>query len=373
MYELSLESAGRGETLFQALVSTSVDGIMVIDEIGHVLVYSDACARLFGYTAAEVLGHNVRMLMPEPYTSGHDEYLARYRRTGERHVIGIGRDVVGRRKDGSTFPMYLSVGEGHLDGRRIFVGIIHDISGEKERDRRIQELQDELLHATRVTAMGQMSSAIAHELNQPLGAILAYAGALQRLMRAEEPPRAMLQEAVDHVAQDAARAGQIIRRLRAFVEKRESNRSLENVAALLAEALALGTFGQGMPIGLDTAPDVPDLFIDKIQIQQVLVNLIRNAVEATEGMADPVIRVTARADGPEHVRIAVADNGPGLSPAVADRLFEPFATTKEGGMGMGLNICRTIVEAHEGRIWAEPRAGGGMVFSFRLPIAAVPP
>lgn len=373
MYELSLESAGRGETLFQALVSTSVDGIMVIDEIGHVLVYSDACARLFGYAAAEVLGHNVRMLMPEPYTSGHDEYLAHYRRTGERHVIGIGRDVVGRRKDGSTFPMYLSVGEGHLDGRRIFVGIIHDISGEKERDRRIQELQDELLHATRVTAMGQMSSAIAHELNQPLGAILAYAGALQRLMRAEEPPRAMLQEAVDHVAQDAARAGQIIRRLRAFVEKRESNRSLENVAALLAEALALGTFGQGMPIGLDTAPDVPDLFIDKIQIQQVLVNLIRNAVEATEGMADPVIRVSARADGPEHVRIAVADNGPGLSPAVADRLFEPFATTKEGGMGMGLNICRTIVEAHEGRIWAEPRAGGGMVFSFRLPIAAVPP
>lgn len=373
MYELSIEGAGRGETLFQALISTSVDGIMVIDEMGRVLVYSDACARLFGYMASEVLGRNIKMLMPESYSREHDEYLAHYRRTGERHVIGIGRDVTGRRKDGSTFPMYLSVGEGHLDGRRIFVGILHDISGEKERDRRIQELQDELLRATRVTAMGQMSSAIAHELNQPLGAILAYAGALQRLTRDGGASREALQQAIDHVARDAARAGQIIRRLRSFVEKRESNRSLENVEALLAETLALGAFGQGAAIHLHMAPDTPELFIDKVQIQQVLVNLIRNAVEATQGAAEPVIRVAARADGADHVCVTVEDNGPGLSPEIMDRLFEPFATTKEGGMGMGLNICRTIIEAHGGRIWAEARPGGGTIFFFRLPVAAVPP
>ena len=367
MHQFAREIADGG-ALFHALIATSVDGIMVIDERGTVLVYSDACARLFGYEAGEVLGNNVCMLMPEPYRAEHGGYLSRYHATGEKHIIGIGRDVTGRRKDGGTFPMYLSVGEGALDGQRIFVGIVHDISGEKERDRRIQELQEGLLHATRLTAMGQLSSAIAHELNQPLGAVMAYMGALQRLLDTPSPPLEALKDAASHAARDADRAGQIIRRLRAFVEKRETVRAPEMLAPLIAEAVALASPGlKSMSIHTDVPHDLPELQLDRVQIQQVLVNLLRNAAEAATGSAETKITVTARRDG-EDVRLSVRDNGPGVAPDIAARLFGPFVTSKADGMGMGLNICRTIVEAHGGHIWAESPPEGGAVFHFRLPV-----
>lgn len=370
MHQFSDEITGGSDALFRALISTSADGIMVIDELGTVLVYSDACQRLFGYMAEEVLGHNIKMLMPEPYHGEHDSYLARYRTTHERHVIGIGRDVRGRRKDGSIFPMYLSVGEGAIAGKKIFVGIVHDITGERQRDQKIQELQGELLHATRVTAMGHMSSALAHELNQPLGAILAYTGAMRRLINEKDPPLDELREAIDLAAQDATRAGQIIRRLRAFVEKREVHRNPEDVGVLISEAAAIGSLGlaaRGFKVSIGKSANLPKLMIDRIQIQQVLVNLIRNAVESLDNSSSPQISITARHEG-EYVRIAVADNGHGLAPEIAERLFEPFATTKAQGMGMGLNICRTIVESHGGRIWTEGNTNGGSIFAFRLPV-----
>lgn len=369
MHQFAREIADGG-ALFRALIATSVDGIMVIDERGTVLVYSDACARLFGYEAVEVLGNNVRMLMPQPYHREHDDYLARYRATGEKHIIGIGRDVTGRRKDGGTFPMYLSVGEGILDGKRIFVGIVHDISGEKERDRRIQELQEELLHATRLTAMGQLSSAIAHELNQPLGAVMAYMGAMQRLLAMPAPPLDALKDAASHAARDADRAGQIIRRLRAFVEKRETVRAPEALAPLVAEAAALASPGlKSIAIVTDVPCDLPELKLDRVQIQQVLVNLLRNAAEAAAATPEPKITVTARREDND-VCLSVRDNGPGITPAIAARLFEPFVTSKTDGMGMGLNICRTIMEAHGGHIGAESPADGGAIFHIRLPVTS---
>ncbi len=371
MHQFSLEISGGNDALFRALIATSADGIMVIDELGIVLVYSDACKRLFGYMPDEVLGHNIKMLMPEPYHGEHDSYLSRYRTTRERHVIGIGRDVKGRRKDGSIFPMYLSVGEGEIAGQRIFVGIVHDISSERQRDQKIQELQGELLHATRVTAMGHMSSALAHELNQPLGAILAYTGAMRRLINEDEPPLDELREAIDLTAQDATRAGQIIRRLRAFVEKRETLRNPEDVAVLVAEAVAIGSLGlaaRGIKVSIVKAAVLPKVMIDRIQIQQILVNLIRNAVESMDQNARPQIGITTRYEA-GYVQITVTDNGHGLAPEIVDRLFEPFATTKAQGMGMGLNICRTIVESHGGRIWAEANPEGGTVFAFRIPVA----
>jgi two-component system sensor kinase FixL len=371
MHQFSLEITGGNDALFRALIATSADGIMVIDELGTVLVYSDACQRLFGYIPEEVLGHNIKMLMPEPYHGEHDGYLSRYRTTRERHVIGIGRDVRGRRKDGSVFPMYLSIGEGEIAGKKMFVGIVHDITSERQRDQKIHELQGELLHATRVTAMGHMSSALAHELNQPLGAILAYTGAMRRLIDEDEPPLGELREAIDLAAQDATRAGQIIRRLRAFVEKRETLRNPEDVGVLVAEAVAIGSLGlaaRGIKVSVGKSVEMPKVMIDRIQIQQVLVNLIRNAVESMDETAAPQIDVTTRYEA-GYVQIAVTDNGHGLAPEIADRLFEPFATTKAQGMGMGLNICRTIIESHGGRIWAEANPDGGTTFAFRLPAA----
>jgi len=359
------------DSLFHALIATAVDGIMVIDEKGNVLFYNAACEKLFGYEAGEVLARNVKMLMPSPYRGEHDGYVARYLATGERHIIGIGREVVGQRKDGSTFPMYLSVGEGQLDGQRIFVGIVHDITDRNAKERRIQELQSELLHVTRTTAMGQMSSAFAHELNQPLTAILSYANAAAKMAGMADTPPSELKEVLAKLAEQTTRAGEIIRRLRAFVEKHEPHRTMEDFNKLVEESVRLGLVGvrdTGVHVNVQLDPEITGAVIDRIEIQQVLVNLMRNAVEAMQGVPTRRLTVTTSRDSEEFVKVSVADTGPGLAPEVAKRLFEPFVSTKAQGMGMGLNICRTIVEAHGGRIWVDSNPGGGAVFRFRLPM-----
>jgi two-component system sensor kinase FixL len=359
------------DSLFLALVATAVDGIIVIDEESNVLFYNAACEKLFAYGTDEVLGRNVKMLMPAPYRAEHDAYVARYLSTGERHIIGIGREVVGQRKDGSTFPMYLSVGEGRLDGRRIFVGIVHDISDRNAREKRIQELQSELLHVTRMTAMGQMSSALAHELNQPLTAILSYANAASKMAGMPGIAPTELKETLAKLAEQTTRAGEIIRRLRAFVEKREPNRTRENLNKLVDESVRLGLVGvrdAGVQVRVQLDPEVSDAIIDRIEIQQVLVNLMRNAVEAMQGSPRRELVVSTNRDNEDFVSVSVSDTGPGLAPEVAKRLFQPFVSTKAQGMGMGLNICRTIIEAHGGRLWADSNPGGGTTFRFRVPM-----
>lgn len=361
-----------GEALFQTLLDTVVDGIMVIDENAHVLVYNQACQRLFGYTAAEVLGHNVKKLMPEPYRAEHDGYLARYRQTGEKHIIGIGREVKGRRKDGSTFPMYLSVGEGRLGGQRIFVGIINDISRRVDRETELKELQKELLHATRLTATGQLAAALAHELNQPLTAILNYVNALGDIVDWDAlADGAAAREVLDKVAQQTERAGEIIRRLRGFVEKREPNRTPDDLNKVVSEAISLGLVGaaqDNIKLAVKLDGKLPAVPLDRIQIQQVVINLLRNGAEAVQNSARHELAVTTAREGRGFVVVAVADSGTGIPESVMKRLFQPFVTTKKTGLGIGLSVCRTIIEAHGGRMWAEPNKGGGTIFRFRLPI-----
>ncbi|HWA88779.1 MAG TPA: PAS domain S-box protein [Rhizomicrobium sp.] len=361
------------DVLFNTLIATAVDGIMIIDEMGLVQVYSDACERMFGYAGDEVVGRNVKMLMPPPYHEQHDDYLSRYRQTGERRIIGIGREVVGRRKNGTTFAMYLSVGEGSFNGRRIFLGIVHDISERKADEQRIQELQKELLHATRLTATGQLSAALAHELNQPLTAILNYAGILEEVAAQEKGPNGnMIRDIAGRISEQTARAGEIIRRLRGFVAKREPDRAVQDLNAAVQESVALGFTGAAelsVRLRSEMADGLPAVAIDKVQIQQVVINLVRNAVEALQACQRRNLTVTTARDGDDFVSVSVADTGPGLAPEVAASLFQPFVTTKAHGLGIGLSICRSIVEAHGGRLWMEPNEGGGTVFRFRLPIA----
>jgi two-component system sensor kinase FixL len=358
------------DVLFRTLIATAVDGIMIIDEVGIIKVYSDSCERLFGYTAEEAIGQNVKLLMPSPYHGQHDGYLAHYRATGERRIIGIGREVVGRRKNGTTFAMYLSVGEGEYRGERIFLGIVHDISERKADENRIQELQKELLHATRLTATGQLSAALAHELNQPLTAILNYTGVLEQLAADDKSAGGeTLRNLVSRIAEQTARAGEIIRRLRSFVTKRETERSVQDLNVAVRESVALGFVGAAQSsVKLHTAlaKDVPPVSIDKIQIQQVMINLVRNAVEAMQDSPRRSLTVTTEREGGFAVA-TVADSGPGLAPEVAESLFKPFVTTKENGLGIGLSICRTIIESHGGKLWTEPNPGGGTIFRFRLP------
>jgi len=358
--------------LLRSILETVPDAMVVIDSRGVVQSFSRAAERLFGYSLAEICGHNVKMLMPSPYHDQHDGYLRRYLTTGERRIIGIGRVVVGRRKDGSTFPMELSVGEVNQDGRRLFTGFVRDLTERQQTDRRLQELQEGLLHVSRLRSMGQMAAALAHELNQPLTATANYVRAAQRLLDAPEPNLPRVRQAMNLAAQQTMRSGEIIRRLRAFVARGEVTRRPENVAKLIEEASALALVGakeHGIKVLIRVDADLPNAEVDRVQIQQVLLNLIRNAIEAMEDAKVRELSVaTVAHDGA--VLVSVADTGHGIPPEIEARLFQPFVTTKPEGMGIGLSVCRTIVEAHGGRLWVEPNEGNGSMFRFTLPAAA---
>jgi two-component system, LuxR family, sensor kinase FixL len=360
------------EAVMRSILETIPDAMIVIDSDGSIQSFSTAAERLFGHRADEVIGRNVKMLMPSPHQENHDAYLERYLATGERRIIGIGRVVAGLRKDGSTFPMELAVGEVERGGRRLFTGFVRDLTERQRTERRIQELQSELIHVSRLTEMGQMASSLAHELNQPLTAAANYLQAMRRLLdRGDETALARVKTAAESATGQVSRAGEIIRRLREFVKKSEPERRPEDILTLIEEASGLALIGareQGVIVRFRTAHALPRAFVDKVQVQQVLVNLIRNAVEAMQGTRREITIDTAR-DGDALIRIAVVDTGPGIPPAIMERLFQPFVTTKAHGMGVGLSICRALIEAHGGKLWAEPNPDGGSIFRFTVPIA----
>jgi len=310
--------------------------------------------------------------MPEPYRENHDSYLRRYLNTGERRIIGIGRVVVGQRKDGTTFPMELAVGEMKSGDRRFFTGFIRDLTERQMTEARLQELQSELVHISRLTAMGEMASTLAHELNQPLSAISNYLKGSRRLLEGNSDERsATMRDALEKAADQAMRAGQIIRRLRDFVSRGESERRVESVTKLVEEASALSLVGvkdRGIRVQFQFDPTVDLVFADRVQIQQVLLNLIRNSMDAMETSKTRDLVVAIAPANDSHVQISVSDTGSGIAPEIAEQLFQPFITTKRQGMGVGLSISRTIVEAHGGKIWVEPNPAGGTIFHFTLAV-----
>jgi two-component system, LuxR family, sensor kinase FixL len=363
------ETIDNESALLRSVLETVPDAMVVIDRHGIVQFFSTAAERLFGYAADEMRGQNVRMLMPPPYREQHDGYLKRYQETHERRIIGIGRVVVGQRKDGSTFPMELSVGEA--TGGQLFTGFVRDLTERQRTERRLHELQDGLLHVSRLRSMGQMAAALAHELNQPLTASANYVRAAIRLLDARPPSLGRARQAMQNAADQTLRSGAIIRRLRSFVARGEVSRHPEDAAQLVEEACALALIGvqeHGITVHISQDPAIPQAVVDRVQIQQVLLNLIRNAVEAMEH--SPVRQLSVRTSvQPDWVLVTVADTGSGISEEIAAQLFQPFVTTKPDGMGIGLSVCRTIIEAHGGRLWMEPNPSGGSIFRFTLPMA----
>jgi two-component system, LuxR family, sensor kinase FixL len=475
------------DSLFRALIATAVDGIVIVDSAGVVQVYNDACESLFGYAPDEVIGRDIRFLMP-----AHDGRLAPH-----PSRAGIGGEVEGRRKDGSAFPMYLSVGEGIADGAKIFVCVIRDLTqlkseiakredanqmlaqivqssddaiisktldgvimswnkaaqrifgydaseavgrnmlmlippdrvmeeedilsllrsgreishfetirrhkdgsdvlvsisvspmrdshgrivgaakiirdiGERKRaEAHMRQLQVELAHVQRLSSMGLMSSAIAHELNQPLTAINNYVQAARRVLEQHEPDApARACRMIDKASAQVLRAGAIIRNLRDFVEKRESARSFTDLNEVVREAIDLslaGTAHYGIDVRLELDPVLQPVMIDSVQIQQVLVNLIRNGMEAMQAVDRRELCISTAADGGDFAQVTVRDSGPGLPEAVQKCLFQPFVTTKDNGMGIGLTICQSIVEAHGGSIVVLRDGAPGTAFRFRVP------
>ena len=358
------------EAHLQSILDTVPDAMIVIDEKGLIHSFSAAAERLFGWVAHEVVGANVAMLMPTPHRRAHDGYLSRYLDTGERRIIGIGRIVVGERKDGTTFPMELAVGEMRSHRGRFFTGFVRDLTERQETERRMHELQTEVVHMARLTAMGEMSSALAHELNQPLSAIANYLRGAGRLLESAPLQNARIAEALDKASDQTLRAGQIIRRLRDFVTRGELEKTTESLTKMIQEASALalvGTRDDGIRMRTQFASDADLVLADKVQIQQVILNLIRNAIEAMAETTTRELSITTDILEGGLAQARFIDTGHGIHPDMMSQLFQPFATSKKTGMGVGLSISRTIIEAHGGQIWAEANPQGGTVFSFTLP------
>jgi two-component system, LuxR family, sensor kinase FixL len=364
------------EAHLRSILATVPDAMVIIDEVGSILSFSAAAEKMFGYSEDEVVGRNVKMLMPNPDRDRHDQYLRNYLTTGKRKIIGIGRVTTALHRDGNTFPIELAVGEAWSGDKRIFTGFIRDLTERQETLLRLQDLQSELAHVGRVSEMGTLASSLAHELNQPLTAVATYCESARDLLGDDPGSETleMIREAMDEAAKQAVRAGQIVRRLRDFMSHGETERQVESLQRLINEANALalvGTREYGIDVHLSLDPAADLVFVDRIQVQQVVINLIRNAIDA---MVDTPVRslsIRTKRDREGFVEVSIEDTGSGISDTVASQLFQPFVTSKQNGMGIGLSICRTIVQAHGGRIWAEPGRTQGTAFHFTLPTGEV--
>lgn len=363
----------RREYHLRSILASVPDAMIVMNEQGIVSSFSAAAEKVFGYLQEDVVGRNVAMLMPHEDRGTHDGYLQTYRQTGVRHVIGSVRTATALRQNGEIFPIELAVGEAEVAGERIFTGFIRDMTARQATERRLQELQSELVHVSRVSAMGTMASTLAHEINQPLTAVANYLETgLAMIGESQAPSLNGIAETMELAAQQSLRAGVIVRRLRAFVDGRDTGFRIERLDALVEEATSLGLLGAhetGIDVTMTIAAGLDRVMVDRVQIQQVVVNLIRNAIQSMATVVRKELTIATAPDRAGWVKVTVADTGIGIDPLVRDRLFEAFSTTKEDGMGLGLSICRTIVEAHGGRIWAEAATRGGTAFHFCVPLA----
>ncbi|AEG57405.1 oxygen sensor histidine kinase FixL [Sinorhizobium meliloti] len=355
----------------RSILDTVPDATVVSATDGTIVSFNAAAVRQFGYAEEEVIGQNLRILMPEPYRHEHDGYLQRYMATGEKRIIGIDRVVSGQRKDGSTFPMKLAVGEMRSGGERFFTGFIRDLTEREESAARLEQIQAELARLARLNEMGEMASTLAHELNQPLSAIANYSHGCTRLLRdMDDAVATRIREALEEVASQSLRAGQIIKHLREFVTKGETEKAPEDIRKLVEESAALALVGsreQGVRTVFEYLPGAEMVLVDRIQVQQVLINLMRNAIEAMRHVDRRELTIRTMPADPGEVAVVVEDTGGGIPEEVAGQLFKPFVTTKASGMGIGLSISKRIVEAHGGEMTVSKNEAGGATFRFTLP------
>lgn len=359
------------EAHLSSIMDTVLDATIVSTEDGTIRAFNAAAVRQFGYSETDVLGSNLKLLIPDFDLRRHGEDGASEGRS-RRQTVGRDRIVLGRRKDGSTFPLKLAVGETRSGGERLFTSFVRDLTERAESAARLQDIQSELARLARLSEMGEMASTLAHELNQPLSAIANYVHGCARLLRdLDEDLAVRMRDALDETAKQSLRAGQIIRQLREFVSKGETEKASHNIHRLIEEAAALALVGsreKGVRTLFEFAPGAETVMVDRIQIQQVLTNLMRNAVEAMRDSEIRELSVSTVQEDDETIAILVEDTGPGISEEIAGELFKPFVTTKVNGMGIGLSICKRIVEAHDGEMTVSGNAAGGASFRFTLPV-----
>lgn len=359
-----------------ALLSAAVDAIVISDDHGIILRFNDAAQRMFKRSAEETIGQNVSILMPQPYRDMHDQFLHAHRNGGPPSIIGIGREIVGLKSCGREFPMHLSVGMIQGEGEERYVGIIRDLSEEKANQDLIRQLDDQLAHADRLVTLGELTAGIAHEINQPLTAIAAYADAASRMIsRSSREADSGLDDICVRISEQARRAGDVVTRLRKLTYKGELTRKRQRLDQLFSQVLLLFEHelkSSGVLLKSEMEEDLPEVYVDEIHIQQVLVNLIKNSIDSlvASNTPDPRVQVRFFSDQGE-VKIVVNDNGPGVPLDIQDRLFEPFFTTKTSGVGLGLSICRNIAVAHGGALTYRRMDGGGAEFTLSLPLEMI--
>ena len=358
---------------WKALLDATVDAIVVIDHEGRIETFNAAAEGIFGFSAEEVLGKNVSLLMPEPYRSEHDGYIHNYLETGNAKIIGIGREAKGIRKSGSVFPIDLSVGEIPTEGQPKFVGIVRDTTERKQSEEEIHQTRERLAQFGRLSTLGEMAASLAHELNQPLTAIATYTQACQRLIESGQSDDEEILATLKKCTSQAQRAGEVIRRLRQFVKKKEVGRQEISCDDMIHDVAALAEVDardNGIPLTIDVAEGLPNITVDAVQIQQVILNLIRNGIDSmiNTDHVDEGISVSVSHSENDQVKVAVTDHGNGITKEVEERIFQPFFTTKRSGMGLGLAISRSIIESHGGVLGFTKNPSGGTTFYFTLPV-----
>ena len=356
-----------------ALMEAAVDAIIIIESDGAILKFNPAAERMFGYREEEVRGRNVSLLMPESHRSRHDGYLSRYADTGKAAIIGKGREEYGLKKNGETFPMQLSVGEIRQEKGSRFVGIIRDLSDVRAAQEQVRQLEEQLLHADRLVILGELTAGIAHEINQPLTAIAAYADAGRSIAerRAEDRSEDML-SICERIGEQSRRAGEVVQRLRKLVRsgtvvkgRHDINQIIDNVLLLFEYEIAK----TNTTLNFQPSDALEKLYVDEIQIQQILVNLVKNSLDAIAESGQEKGRIEIRiTHSSNEARISVSDNGGGVPEADQGRLFESFFTTKARGVGLGLSICRSIAAAHGGNLQYSAEEEGGSRFTLSLPL-----
>lgn len=363
------------EQKFELAVQASPTALILVDERGWMLLANKQTEKLFGYSARELIGRPVEILVPESLRGAHPGHRAAFGASPSARPMGAGRDLFARRKDGSDFPVEIGLSPIQAKEGLLVLTAVVDITERRRSEDELRRHRQELAHVARVSTLGELSASLAHELNQPLTAVLSNAQAAQRLLAAEPPDIQEVREILGDIVADDQRAGEVIRRLRALVRKEELAVAPIDVAAVVGDVVLLlqsDAVLRNCSVSLDFAPDLPLVRGDRIQLQQVALNLLLNAFEAVKesAPANRRVAVAARLDGNDLVKVTVGDRGHGLRSEDLERIFEPFHTTKVEGLGMGLAIGRSIVVAHGGRLWAESNAPEpGATFCFTLPVA----
>ena len=378
MNQISADNAGGQKTIkdaserLNAILDAAVDAMVIIDGKGNIELFNTAAQKMFMYSSQQVLGKNIKILMPDPYSSEHDGYLNSYLTTGQEKIIGKGRKVRGKKSNGEIFPIFLSVGSVKDSSHTQFIGIIRDIT-EQEQDRiEAIENRERLSHASRLSSMGELAAGIAHEMNQPLSAISSYSQASKRLLQSDiQNNQEKVVAALDKICDQAIRASEVIDRLRTFVKKRVAQRESVDLNRLILDTVNLAKVDTRIldhEVIVELSPDTqPKLLADPVQIQQVLLNLIRNGIDAMEHIKGAPLYIKSQWLSDKLVEVSVIDCGIGMDEETRNGVFNPFFTTKESGMGMGLPVSQTIIHAHGGSIYFDPNFTSGCKFSFSLP------